>query len=187
MQPHDVRRHYRKALDHAKHAQVTIMPELKRHVGSVEPELHFPELTLQDISFAPHDPTQIRIPRMFTQVVHTWKHTTLVQLLYQDRLYQSSDSDLAQPRDSLRRTIERSGIILGSDVTPNHDRPFLLALYAATIGLEVEMRQDHPRYVAAIAGSHRVNRSRMQVYADALDFFKTHIENLLRVSMEHHV
>jgi hypothetical protein len=181
----DVRGHYQAALQHAIRAQVTIMPELNHRVGPIESELHFPELTLQDISFAPSDHTQIKFRRQFAQDgVPSWKHCTLVQLTYLDRLYQSSDSDLANPRRILALTIERCGRILGAASTPNHDRAFLLALYAATIRLEAEMRQGHPRFVASIPGSAVMNYQRQRAYASALDFLKVHNENLLRVYVD---
>ncbi len=185
--PRDVRQKYRERLQAAKRSGVATMPELTRHVGFVQPETHFPGLTLETVPFAPDNPLRIEVPMKYTlDRAHTWRHRTLVQHTFEDRLYQSSDTDLANPRRILTLTIGRCGEILGAAETPNHDRAFLLALYAATIGLEAQMRQGHPRFLANIAGTSIVNRHRIRFYTSALDFLKVHVENLLRIAPELH-
>lgn len=185
--PRDVRGQYRSALKHARNAQVRVMPELVQHVGPVDAEVCFPALKLQDLAYHADDPHTIALPTQpALETELTWKHRALVQHAFFDRIYQSADADLAQPKRILALTIGRCGDILGAAHTPNHDRAFLLALYAAVTQLEAEMRTSHPRFAAHIAGPHGVNRHRLRAFTTCVDYLKSHTENLLRVCVEYH-
>ena len=182
--PNSVRHDYAQAVANTQTVSPDIVPLLQKNLRQVQPEVYFPDLRLQDIGHLQEDPSHIVVPDRHTQTrTLSWRYRTLVKHIFTDRLYECSDTELADERGILVLTLGRCREILALGDTFNNDRAVLMALYAAAVQLEADMRADHPSFTSHISGIGVVNRHRIRFYTSALDFFKIHIENLLRAEM----